>query len=47
MIALRLGPSLDGCGSWSLRLLAQQAVELGIAGSISRETVRQTLKETA
>ena len=47
LIAVRLGPPPKGYGNWSLRLLAQQAVALGIAGSISHETVRQTLKETA
>ena len=36
VIALRLGPPPEGCGSWSLRLLARRVVELGIADSISR-----------
>ena len=47
VIALRLGSPPPGCGSWSLRLLARQVVELGIVPSISHETVRQTLKKTA
>ena len=46
VIALRLGSPPPGCGSWSLRLLARQVVELGIVDSISHETVRQTLKKT-
>lgn len=47
VIALRLGPSPEGCGNWSLRLLADKVVELEIVDSISHETVRQTLKKTA
>lgn len=46
VIALRLGSPPDGFGSWSLRLLADQVVELEIVDSISHETVRQTLKKT-
>ena len=46
LIALRLGPPPEGYGNWSLRLLAQQVVALGIADSISHETARQTLKKT-
>lgn len=47
VIALRLGPAPEGFANWSLRLLADQVVELGISDSISHETVRQTLKKTA
>ncbi|MBM78975.1 MAG: hypothetical protein CMJ78_00065 [Planctomycetaceae bacterium] len=47
VIALRLGPAPEGCGNWSLRLMADKVVELEIAESISHETVRQTLKKTA
>jgi hypothetical protein len=46
LIALRLGPPPKGFANWSLRLLANKAVELEIAGSISYETVRRTLKKT-
>ena len=46
VIALRLGEPPDGFANWSLRLLAGQVVELGIADSISHETVRKTLKKT-
>ncbi len=35
-----------GFGQWSLRLLAREAVELGICDTISHETVNQTLKKT-
>lgn len=47
VIALRLGPPPPGYANWTLRLLARRVVELGIAESISHETVRQTLKKTA
>jgi hypothetical protein len=46
VIALRLGPPPPGFATWSLRLLAEQVVELEIVDSISHETVRQTLKKT-
>jgi Homeodomain-like domain len=46
VIALRLGPPPQGFANWSLRLLAEKVVELEIAGAISHETVRQTLKKT-
>jgi hypothetical protein len=46
LIALRLGKPPAGFGSWTLRLLADQLVELEIVDSISPETVRQTLKKT-
>lgn len=46
LIALRLGKPPAGYANWSLRLMANQVVELGIADSISYETVRQTLKKT-
>lgn len=46
VIALRLGKPPAGFANWSLRLLAGQVVELGIADSVSHETVRQTLKKT-
>jgi len=47
LIALRLGQPPAGFGHWTLRLLADQMVELEIVASISPETVRQTLKKTA
>lgn len=47
LIAMRLGPPPAGYANWSLRLLSDKVVELGIASSISHETCRQTLKKTA
>ena len=47
LIAMRLGKPPAGYGRWTLRLLADQLVELEIVESISPETVRQTLKKTA
>jgi hypothetical protein len=46
VIALRLGEPPKGFANWSLRLLAEQVVELGIVESVSHETVRKTLKKT-
>ncbi len=46
IIALRLGEPPNGFANWTLRLLADQIVELGITDSISYETVRRTLKKT-
>lgn len=46
MIALRLGEPPKGFANWSLRLLAEQVVELGIVDSVSHETLRKTLKKT-
>lgn len=46
LIAMRLGSPPDGFGSWSLRLIADQLVELEVVESISHETVRRTLKKT-
>lgn len=47
LIAMRLGEPPPGFANWSLRLLADQIVELEIVETISHETVRQTLKKTA
>lgn len=46
VIALRLGEPPKGYANWSLRLLAEQVVELGLVESISHETIRRTLKKT-
>lgn len=46
IIALRLGDAPEGFANWSLRLLANRVVELGVVDSISHECVRQTLKKT-
>jgi hypothetical protein len=47
LIAMRLGRPPTGYGHWTLRLLADQMMELEVVESISPETVRQTLKKTA
>jgi hypothetical protein len=47
IIATRLGPPPKGYANWTLRLLARKVVELEIVDSVSRETVRRTLKKTA
>jgi hypothetical protein len=47
IIALRLGKPPKGFANWSLRLLADQVVELGIVDKVSHETLRKTLKKTA
>ena len=46
LVALACGSAPKGHESWSLRLLADRLVELEVVDSISRETVRQTLKKT-
>jgi hypothetical protein len=46
LIALSCGEPPQGHARWSLRLLASKAVELEYVESISRETVRRTLKKT-
>jgi transposase len=46
IIALRLGEPPAGFSNWTLRLMADRIVELGITESISYETVRRTLKKT-
>jgi Homeodomain-like domain len=45
-IAMRLGSPPAGYANWALRLLARKIVELGLADSVSHETVRQTRKKT-
>lgn len=46
LIALACGAAPAGRARWSLRLLADQAVELKIVESTSHETVRQVLQKT-
>jgi transposase len=45
LIAMSCSEPPEGYSRWTLRLLADKAVDLEIAGSISYETVRQTLKK--
>jgi len=43
LVALARSPAPEGRTRWTLRLLAERLVELGIVASISHETVRQIL----
>ena len=47
LIQLACTEAPQGRSEWSLRLLADRLVELGVVDSISHETVRQTLKKTS
>lgn len=46
LVALTTGEPPAGHARWTLRLLTTRALELAIADSLSRETVRRTLKKT-
>ncbi len=46
LVALSCGEPPAGRGQWSLRLLADHAVELGYIDNVSHETVRRVLKKT-
>ena len=46
LIALACSKPPQGRSQWSLRLLADKAVEFGIVERVSHETVRKTLKKT-
>lgn len=46
LIALRCGEVPSGHARWTLRLLADKAVELEIVPTICHETVRRVLKKT-
>lgn len=45
LIRLACSKAPEGRSDWSLRLLADKMIELGVVGSISHEAVRQTLKK--
>ncbi len=47
LIALACGKPPAGKRRWTLRLLADEMVELDVVESLSHETVRQTLKKTS
>lgn len=47
LVALACSEAPEGRARWSMRLLADKAVELGIVGSVSHETVRKALKKTS
>ena len=46
LIAVACSAAPDGQARWSLRLLADKAVALGLADSLSHETVRRVLEKT-
>jgi len=46
LVALSCTEPPEGFARWSLRLLADRAVELGFVDSLSYETVRRVLKKT-
>ena len=46
LIALACSAPPEGKSRWTLRLLAEQAVELKIVDAVSHESVRQALKKT-
>jgi transposase len=46
LIALACGEPPEGQGRWSLRLLAERVVELGMVESVSYQSVRRVLKKT-
>ncbi len=46
LIALACSPAPEGHEHWTLRLLADKTVELGVVESVSPETVRLRLKKT-
>ena len=47
LIAVACSDAPDGHAHWTLRLLADKAVELGFAESLSHEAVRDVLKKTS
>ena len=47
LIALACTEPPDGRERWTLRLLTNKVVQLGIVEEVSRETVRRTLKKTS
>lgn len=47
LIALACSKPPAGKARWTLRMLADEMVELEVVGSVSHETVRQTLKKTS
>lgn len=47
LIALRCQSPPEGVQNWTLRVLAESLVELGVVEEISHESVRQLLKKTS
>ena len=46
LVAIACSDPPEGHAHWTLKLLADKAVELGYVESIARETMRQSLKKT-
>ena len=46
LVALACSEAPEGRARWSMQLLAEQMVALGVVESLSDETVRRTLKKT-
>jgi transposase len=46
VVALACSDAPDGRGCWTMQLLADRVVELGLVESICDETIRRTLKKT-
>jgi transposase len=46
LVATACSTAPEGRTRWTMQLLAEQLINLGIVDSISDETVRQTLKKT-
>jgi len=46
LIRLACSEAPEGRSEWSLRLLSDKMVELGVVDTLSHETVRRTLKKT-
>lgn len=46
LIALSCSQAPDGRASWTLELLANELVRLEVVDSVSKSTIRQTLKKT-
>jgi hypothetical protein len=47
LIATTCSEPPEGSARWTLRLIADRMVELGVVDSIARETVRQAMKTTS
>ena len=47
LVALACSPPPEGHAQWSMQLLADQLVALGLVDELSDETVRRRLKETS
>lgn len=45
IVTLACGEAPDGRSRWTIRLLTERVVELGILEEVSRETIRRTLKK--